>query len=268
MQLHKPIYEMAVGVKEQIGTITLYYDESLIVKQIEQLKQTTTKKIQEFNKVIDKKLFTALWTKFLINLISLLIILLLITFLLKKFVNRPLKILQNGLDDFFMFLQNKKDNAKTIIIQSNDEFGQMAKQLNENISVSAKLHEEIHELNINLEKMIQERTKKITTLLNNAGQGFLTFKINFLVDDEYSKECEKLLGGDIAHKDIAKLLFEDETKSNIFKENILDMLSTPNPIAKKAIISLLPNEIILNKRALKLEYKVLSKVKFPQLNPY
>ncbi|OCR91803.1 hypothetical protein CFT12S02842_09130, partial [Campylobacter fetus subsp. testudinum] len=41
----------------------------------------------------------------------------------------------NGLKDFFDFLNHKNDNPKAINLKSNDEFGVMAKLINENTSI-------------------------------------------------------------------------------------------------------------------------------------
>ena len=246
---------------DKIGYITLYYDESIIVNKIEQLKEKTREEIEKFDKVIDEKKVKSDQIKLYINFGSLLVILILIYMLLMYFVNKPLQTLQLGLDNFFLFLQNKKDSVDKIDLNSNDEFGQMAQSLNENIIVSAKLHEEIRLLNSNLEQKIREKTAKVTTLLNNAGQGFLTFDREFRVDDEYSKECIKYLGDNIVGKDISSILFLDKNRADRFKLDLLDMLNIQNKIAQKSMISLLPSEIILNRRALKLEYKILNKNK-------
>ncbi len=242
---------------DKVGDVTLYYDETIIINEIEQIKSKTKEDIKKFNKTVDEQKSKSNKIKLYINFGSLVIILVLIYILLMYFVNKPLQIVQTGLDNFFMFLQNKKDSVDKIDLNSNDEFGQMAQSLNENIIVSAKLHEEIYELNLNLEERIEEKTVKVTTLLNNAGQGFLIFDQEFIIDDEYSKECEKLLGDNIANKDISNILFKNKTKAEQFKQNLLDTLNTKNPIAQRSMISLLPSEIILNKRALKLEYKIL-----------
>ena len=255
--IKKPINIVNDDTVERIGYATLYYDESLIINLINKIKENTKKEIAQFNQEIDNQQKEANKVKILINIGSLIIILILIAILLMTFVNKPLKIVQLGLNDFFLFLQNKKDHTNKIELNSQDEFGHMAQSLNENIIVSAKLHEEIYELNINLEKRIEEKTAKVTTLLNNAGQGFLIFKEDFLIDNEYSKECEKLLGNNISNQDISNILFPNIKKANNFKSNLVDMLNIDNPIAQKSMISLLPNEIILNKRAIKIEYKIL-----------
>ena len=181
---------------------------------------------------------------------------------IRKLVISPLLTFEKSLDDFFLFLQGKKDYTDPIKIDTNDEFGEMAKSLEENIAVSAKLHEEINELNTNLEEKVVEKTQKVTTLLDNAGQGFLSFSCDLIIDEEYSKECIKLLGDDLAGKYIPDILFsQNETKQKFFQKTIIEACRIDVPLVQKSILSLLPNEIILNRRALKLSYKILENKK-------
>ncbi|MBU0632152.1 hypothetical protein KKA17_05885 [bacterium] len=198
-------------------------------------------------------IYMALFGIFLMAVIISIIIILAI----RKLVTKPLKAFENGLLDFFLFLQAKKDYVLNIDIDSNDEFGVMAESLRENIAVSARLHEEINDLNQNLENKIEQKTKKISVLLDNAGQGFLTFDKNFIIDEEYSKECIKLLGDKIGRKNIAELLFEDNLKREFFRSTLLEALNEPMAIKRNSYLSLLPQITILNKKALKLEYKIL-----------
>ncbi len=113
-----------------------------------------------------------------------------------------------------------------------------------------------------LNKTIQESKNKISVLLDNAGQGFLTFDTNFIVDDEYSKECIKILGNDIVSKDITDLLFRDTDKKEFFKSTLTFLLQEKNEIKRKSIISLLPQIIILNRKAIRIEYKVIEESYF------
>lgn len=212
------------------------------------------------NSVIDKSqtlIYLSLFGIFVMAMFISLVIMLAI----KKLVTNPLKIFEEGLLSFFLFLQGKKDYTNSIEIDTNDEFGEMANSLKENITVSAKLHEEINELNTNLENKVEEKTKKISSLLNNAGQGFLSFGCDFIVDNEYSAECNKFLGENISGQKIADLLFVDSNKKDFFQNTILDIHEMRNDTVKNSLLSLLPNEIILNKRALKLEYKLLGESK-------
>ncbi len=108
-----------------------------------------------------------------------------------------------------------------------------------------------------LNKEIEKSKSKIKILLDNAGQGFLTFNDKFVVDGEYSKECEKLIGEDIASKNISTLLFSNEIKQEFFKNTLLNALNEPMKIKRDSYLSLLPKIILLNKKAVKLEYKIL-----------
>jgi len=220
-QFKKPMTKSTnIGLEENFGYIIIYYNENL-VKQIIIEKQKVILSILESIKNQIKKDMDVMIKNQTIFIMFIVVILSLFIFLMvQKFVLMPLSKLKKGIDGFFLFLQNKKDNSKKIELTSNDEFGQMANSLNENISVSARLHEEIYELNTNLEKRVNEKTKKITTLLDNAGQGFLSFDSNFVIDDEYSKECFKLFGSDISGEDISELLFCDNIQKNFFKKTL------------------------------------------------
>jgi two-component system chemotaxis sensor kinase CheA len=214
------------------------------------------KPLSAVNSVIDKS-HILIYISLLGILTMAIVITLVIMFAVKKLVTQPLKIFEDGLSSFFLFLQGKKDYTNDIAIYTDDEFGTMANSLRENIAVSAKLHEEINELNTNLEYKVEEKTQKISALLDNAGQGFLSFGCDFIIDNEYSAECKRFLGEDIAGKNIADLLFVDDNKKEFFQNTILDINEMGNDIIKHSLLSLLPTEIILNKRALKLEYKFL-----------
>ncbi len=179
----------------------------------------------------------------------------------RKLVIRPLGKFENALLDFFLFLQGKKDFTNTLDINTNDEFGTMARSLEENISYTVKIHEEINSLNTHLEEMVDEKTKKVTALLNNAGQGFLSFSCNMIIDKEYSNECIKLLGDDLGGKQIPEVLFQNSDKKKFFQKTILEACQIDNSLVQETMLSLLPKEIILHKRALLLEYKILESKK-------
>ena len=254
---YKFIKQDMVFKNKSIGFVTVYFDDSAILKDIEKTKKIVMDELKTFTIEAEHHRERFITQIILTVLIILFIIIISVLVLSYKFVLAPLKIVKIGLDDFFLFLQNKKDNTKKINLNSKDEFGQMANSLNDNIVVSAKLHEEIHELNMNLEQKIEEKTAKVTTLLDNAGQGFLIFDNNFIIDDEYSQECIRLLGDNISHKNIVEILFKDTKKREFFKNTLISAKNEKDLVVQKSYISLLPSMIILNKRAIKLEYKLL-----------
>jgi len=262
-KIEKNIDFIENGKVENLGKIIFYYDETIIIKQINTLKKDTINKINKFNLAVDNELKKSNQVKLFISLGALILILLLISILLMQFVNKPLKILQKNLDDFFLFLQNKKETTSTISIDTNDEFGQMSESLNENIAVSARLHEEIQELNTNLENKIAEKTKKVITLLDNADQGFLTFGNDFIIDKEYSKECLKIFKQSIDGVNIANLLYpKASNKKDFFIQTLQSLLKETNTLKIKTIISLLQNEFIVNKKAINVQYKIIDEDKF------
>ncbi len=162
--LKKSISHNEDGVEKKIGEITLYYDESLIINYINELKKNTMDEINNFDTAINNKLLESNIIKLYIAIGFLITILVVSTILLIIFVNTPLKRLKIGLDDFFLFLQGKKQSPEEIILNTRDEFGQMANSLNKNILVSARLHEEIRELNTNLEKKVAHRTQELANI--------------------------------------------------------------------------------------------------------
>jgi len=207
---HAITYTNSNGKIEEIGMITFYYDESSIIKKIEKLKENTTDEIIQFNETVNKQLEKANAMKLLMSIGALIVILVSMSILLMNFVNKPLKNLQQGLDSFFLFLQGKQDFTKRIEIDSNDEFGQMANSLNENIAVSARLHEELNSLYSELEEKVQIRTQELAEI-NKEVQDSIEYastiqksflKNSHLIEQQFSEalviwEPRDKVGGDL-----------------------------------------------------------------------
>ncbi|MCK5070502.1 MAG: SpoIIE family protein phosphatase [Desulfocapsa sp.] len=190
-KLKKYIQDNEHDQAQDLGELTLYYDESLIVNYINELKEQTKDEINSFNTALNNQLLQANITKLYIAIGFLITILAVSTILLVIFVNRPLKRLKTGLDDFFLFLQGKKESPQEIPLNSRDEFGQMARSLNKNISVSAALHAEISELNSDLEKKVAIRTQELSEInkeVQDSIEYASTIQRSFLTDSTTIKE--------------------------------------------------------------------------------
>ncbi|MBF0474947.1 MAG: response regulator [Deltaproteobacteria bacterium] len=99
---------------------------------------------------------------------------------------------------------------------------------------------------------------KISALLNNSGQGFLSFGRDLLVDEENSRECGKIFNIPIANQPINALLYpEDGPERHNFAANVARILSDPDSFKRDLYISLMPGEFLLNGKYLRAEYKVL-----------
>ena len=170
-----------------------------------------------------------------------------------------------------LILDKKLNKKKLDVIDDvSMAINQMRNKLLVFINQKEEVQKELKELNQTLEQKVKKRTtdltlktNRITDLLNNAAQGFLSFEKDFLVDDEYSVECENLLGKDLKGKDITNLLFDGKSdKIDFFKETMIDALNEENTLTSSLILSLLPSELIINKRAVSIDYKILSNNKF------
>ncbi len=112
--------------------------------------------------------------------------------------------------------------------------------------------------NQELEQKILERTQAIKNLLDNAGQGFLTINQNFIVDNEYSLECESILGKNIAGRNILYLLFPwNKEDREIFEEIVLQVCVEIDPDKRRVYMSLLPAEVLIGERNIALSYKLI-----------
>lgn len=133
------------------------------------------------------------------------------------------------------------------------------KQLNKIIKISDKQQDELKEIGDNLNK----KSHKVRALLDNAEQGFLSFGSDFIIDDEYSKECNRLLGENLQGQDISDILYSDDDAKKFFlKEALLNVVQEDNDLIKDAMVSLLPKEVIVNRRAIKIDYKILANKTF------
>ena len=157
---------------------------------------------------------------FIIATIVLTIILLALIFvLINKVVANPLERFQDGLLDFFSYLNKSKDTVENIPVESNDEIGKMAKVINQNIS-DIKLHlEEDHNLITNVKEVVHEITRG--HINNRIEATCSTPSLNELKDliNNMLKNLENFVGKDIneislvlenyAKKDFTKTIQKD-----------------------------------------------------------
>ena len=123
---------------------------ALSVPDEEYLKDAFT--IEEFS------IFAALISTILIGLVVL---------YSTKILNTKLNIIQNGLNDFFKFLNKESSKATPIDLKTNDEFGKMANNINENIkNVTLNIEKENHLLN------------DVKDVVNEVNNGYINNRIS------------------------------------------------------------------------------------------
>ncbi len=92
----------------KVGFIELYYDDSLILEEISKTEKDVNTQLTKFIGQVNQKKEISKQEEIKTVVLILFIVILLIAVLSHISVNKPLNILKNGLDDFFLFLQNKK----------------------------------------------------------------------------------------------------------------------------------------------------------------
>jgi len=152
----------------------------------------------------------------IIATVVLTIVLLVIIFLLvNKVVSHPLEKFQSGLLDFFAYLNKTKESVSKIEINSNDEIGQMAKVINENI-------EDI-ESHINEDNSLIDNVKEV---VNEVSSGYLEKRIQVSCSTKSLNELRDLINNmldnleNLVGKDINTLsaVLESYAKRDFRKE--------------------------------------------------
>lgn len=138
-------------------------------------------------------------------------------------------------------------------IKADDEIGILAATFDEMLQ---KIEENIH----TLDEQVKEKTKKVTTLLDNAGQGFLSFGKDLIIDPEYSKECQVIFEKDIAFQKIDELLYpQDKEEEKILYAKIIgDLLDQKISSKKKRVfLNLAPKEFEIMQKKIHIAYKLI-----------
>ena len=105
---------------------------------------------------------------------------------------------------------------------------------------------------------INEESDKIKNLLDNAGQGFLSFSNNLLIEGEYSAECKALFNTDIEGQSFPSLIKPDDDEQQQFLHEIFkDIFDTDcqQDSQYRLYMSLLPEETQIDDKAISIEYR-------------
>jgi len=119
-------------------------------------------------------------------------------------------------------------------------------------------------IDITAQKEVEELHDQVNTLLNNAGEGFLSFDKNLKCESGFSKACLDIFNvDDITGKDISELLFKDnDHEKELFKSGIDNILKCEDDLSKDLLLSLLPKEQTINNKTINIQYKLLDHDRF------
>lgn len=212
-------------IKKLLQTIALYkanldnqtlnqaIDESLAIDALSTLNIFFEKKRLETSEKINS-------TIEYIYYLSIIVVLsiLLFTAYFKRFLENtviePLIKIEKGLISFFKFLSNRKYTIEPIILNTNDEFGIMAKSINKNIELTSKLHNDLTRKNEEFESLIQSYSKNVIASKTDA-KGIITYTSEAFVEiSGYTQE--ELIGQPhsiVRHPDMTQEDFKEMWKT-------------------------------------------------------
>lgn len=131
------------------------------------------------------------------------------------------------------------------------------------VALSDRNKEQLVELKLQNEKelslisSLREKTQSVRNLLDNAGQGFLSFGADLMVKSEYSSECCKIFDSEISDQNYLQLIapYFDDGKKSILLSILESFFAAREYICESAYLSLLPSEAVVNGRSILFEYK-------------
>ncbi|MGE5422624.1 MAG: PAS domain S-box protein, partial [Ignavibacteriales bacterium] len=107
-------------------------------------------------------------------------------------------------------------------------------------------------------RQLEQATAATRDLLNNAGQGFLSFSSSLLVRQGYSSECISIFQTEIENRSIVQLLYPSDPEQHGFIEELLNrILAEKDEDRLDLYMPLLPIEVLLNQRNIALEYRII-----------
>lgn len=107
--------------------------------------------------------------------------------------------------------------------------------------------------------MLEKKSSQVKDILDNVGQGFLSFDKDLVIDDEYSRECINIFGKSPAGFILAELLYpHDYDEQELLNEVLVNVMNKVEDEQINLYKSLLPNETELDGRTIQLEYKIVN----------
>lgn len=129
----------------------------------------------------------------------------------------------------------------------------------------AQSYQQLEAYNTQLQRMVEERTAQlqrktmqVQQLLDNSGQGFLSFGTNLKVKPEFSRECHHFFGDQIAHQAIETLLLPEQLEQQaMLRKNLQLFFNSQDSLQRELLLGLLPVEFHCHNRFLAAEYRPL-----------
>jgi methyl-accepting chemotaxis protein len=172
--------DVLLNQQQDFGIDSTYWFEK-ITQKINLLKEVddylATSLIESINEEVHHANFSMMLFSFIALASWLLIIV--VSLIVSKDILNKLKVFQEGLLDFFAFVNKEKKEVQLIAIESQDEFGKMSKVVNDNIQTSHKIIKEE-------EKFLQE----VSLIVRSVQEGTLNEQLKYEIQVESLKNLK------------------------------------------------------------------------------
>lgn len=109
-------------------------------------------------------------------------------------------------------------------------------------------------------EVAEAQSRRIRDILNNSGQGFLTFGRDLAIDDGASRECAAMFGGPVAGRAVSSVLpFPDDGARDFFTTTLVEAFADDDDIRREIVMSLLPSEFDVDGAVVQVEYRFLDR---------
>ncbi|MFZ5945976.1 MAG: [Fe-Fe] hydrogenase large subunit C-terminal domain-containing protein [Bacillota bacterium] len=150
---------------------------------------------------------------------------------------------------------NPLESCKYYLFKENERY---LRKVEEQTLEIEEQRDEIATWNEVLEQTVANRTNALRNLLNNAGQGFLSFGSDLLVREEYSSECNKIFGVPISGTKFSNLIFSKDQEQQAFVESLFsEIFNHQDNNLREIYLPLLPEEVIINSKHINIQYKMI-----------
>ena len=139
-------------------------------------------KIAHMNKETEDNVSSTIISSALQIFVIITIISFLIILMMKRIIFNPLEKFQDGLLNFFKYVNREKDDIEVLEINAKDEIGHMSELINENISKTKAI--------LDQDNILINDVKEI---VNHVGDGYLDKRISSSTNNESLEELKSLL---------------------------------------------------------------------------
>ncbi|PID26582.1 MAG: hypothetical protein CR982_09515 [Candidatus Cloacimonadota bacterium] len=185
---------------------------------------------------------------------------------IKKIDNTLLNIVKNNTvtkldNNFFLPIKLSHSVLFMILGDFDKECLVEVKELSEAVykkNISNEVHKDLKLVKEKLSKVesdYMDRTNQMIYLLNHSSQGFLTFGVNLIIDDESSYECMNIFNTFVGSRYLPEILFPNDIEQQDFiKKLLIKILTEKNTKTRPVYKSLLPNQIKIDGKTIKCNF--------------